>query len=629
MFNAPMFRGNGRTAVALALAVGLSIGAFGCKRSALDDKDDAGAGGSGVPAGSGGAGAGVAGAAGAGPAGVAGAGPAGVAGAGVTGSGGAVTGTGGSVGPAGVAGAGGSGTTATCGIPATSQVPRLTNQQYDRTVRDLLGVTAVTRFNGLPPSSKLAPDQAGSLTAQAWDLYFFASEAIAAQVMADANLRKNFMACEPTGDGTTCLKDTIIAFGRRAFRRPLTTTEVARFEKIVSNRAMLTATGAATEVAEVLLQTFLVSPSFLQRSELANTSDGGGHFVLSSHEVASRLSFMLWDSTPDAALDQAADAGQLATVAQIRAQAQRMISDASGKARDVVMAFHRAYLRAGAGTAWTTATRDATRFPAFSPAVVTAMNAETDRLVDTVAYVDKGSFQDLLLTRRAFVNKDTAPLYGLDPAIYGTIGLTEATLDAKQRPGILTRVGFLIAYGHQTSTAPILRGAFIANAILGQNVPAEPTGVIIPPDVSGLPTNRARAEALTSGAACAACHKTYLNPPGFVLEAYDALGRWQTTEADTGAPINTVADLSIDGAAVTVRDPGELMAKLAASQSAQRTYARRWVAYAYGRDNNALDDCVVERLAADIRVTGFPIVDLLVELTQSESFRVRVRDETP
>ena len=103
---------------------------------------------------------------------------------------------------------------------------------------------------------------------------------------------------------------------------------------------------------------------------------------------------------------------------------------------------------------------------------------------------------------------------------------------------------------------------------------------MIPPDVSGLPTNRARAEALTSGAACAACHKTYLNPPGFVMEAYDALGRWQTTEADTGASINTVADLSIDGAAVTVRDPGELMAKLAASRSAQRTYARRWVAYA-------------------------------------------------
>ena len=311
----------------------------------------------------------------------------------------------------------------------------------------------------------------GSLTAQAWDLYFFASEAIAAQVIADPNLRKNFMACEPTGDGTTCLKDTIIAFGRRAFRRPLTTTEVARFEKIVTNRAMLTATGAATEVAEVLLQTFLVSPSFLQRSELATTSDGGGHFVLSSHEVASRLSLHVVGQHARRGAGSGRRRRRAGDVAQIRAQAQRMINDASGKARDVVMAFHRAYLRAGAGTAWTTATRDATRFPAFSPAVVTAMNAETDRLVDTVAFGDKGSFQDLLLTRRAFVNRDTAPLYGLDLTTFGAIGLTEATLDAKQRPGILTRVGFLIAYGHQDSTAPILRGAFIANAILGQDVP--------------------------------------------------------------------------------------------------------------------------------------------------------------
>jgi hypothetical protein len=111
------------------------------------------------------------------------------------------------------------------------------------------------------------------------------------------------------------------------------------------------------------------------------------------------------------------------------------------------------------------------------------------------------------------------------------------------------------------------------------------------------------------------------------MERYDALGRSQAIEADTGAIIDTVADVSIDGAAVTVRDPGELMAKLAASSGAQRTYARRWVAYAYGRDKNPLDDCVVEKLAADIRQTRFPIVDLLVELTQSESFRVRVRDD--
>ena len=610
---------------ALALAAGLAIGAFGCKRNALDGDDagtaagNGGAGGGGVPAGSGGAGAGPVGVAGAGVVGAAGsdggatatgaAGTSGVAGAGVTG----------------VAGGGGSGTTASCGIPATSQVPRLTNQQYDMTVRDLLGVTAVTRFNGLPPSSKLAPDQPGSLTAQAWDLYFFASEAIAAQVMADPVLRKNFMACEPTGDGTDCLRATIIAFGRRAFRRPLTAAEVARFEKIVTNRAMLTATGAATEVAEVLLQTFLVSPSFLQRPELANTSDGGGHFVLSSYEVASRLSYMLWNSTPDAELDRAADAGQLATFAQLRAQAQRMISD--GKARDMLLAFHRAYLRAGAGSAWTTATRDPARFPEFNAAVVATMNAETDKLIDTIAYGDKGSFQDLLTTTRAFVNKDTAPLYGLDMTTFGTIGLTEATLEAKFRPGILTRVGFLIAYAHRDSTAPILRGAFIANVIQGLDVPADPTGLMIPPDTSGLRTNRARAEALTAGAACAACHKTYLNPPGFVMERYDALGRAQATEADTGAVIDTVADVSIDGAAVTVRDPGELMAKLAASSGAQRTYARRWVAYAYGRDKNPLDDCVVEKLAADIRQTRFPIVDLLVELTQSESFRIRARDD--
>jgi hypothetical protein len=625
MFSSPMFRGHGWTTVALALAVAAAIGPLGCSRKALDDTPDAGniagvggGGGTGVPAGSGGAGAGPAGAAGA--TGVTGVGGAGAGPAGAAGAGGAVTG---GAGAGGGAGTGGSGPAVGCGVPATTQLPRLTNQQYDRTVRDLLGVTAVGAFGGLPPSSVLAPDQPGDLTMKAWDGYVAASEAIAGQVMADPTLRRRFMACEPTGDGTTCLKDTITAFGRRAFRRPLRTDELARFEKIVSNRAAITATGAAAEVAEVMLQAFLVSPSFLQRSEIAGAPDGTGRFLLSQHEVASRLSFMLWNSMPDDALDRAADAGALATPAQIRIQAQRMIRDA--RARDVVGAFHRAYLRAGAGTAWTAAMRDPTRFPGFSDAVVAAMNAETERLLDAVAFESNGSFQDLFATTRGFVNKDTAALYGLDPSGYGA-ALSEVTLDRNQRPGVLTRVGFLIANAYPDRTSPIARGAFITSAILGLEVPAHPGSSPPPPDVPGLPTNRARVEAQTTAGACGACHGVYLNPPGYVLEAYDAVGRWQTSEADTGAPIDTAARVMIDGAAVTVRDPADLMAKLAASRDAQRTYAQRWVAYAYGRAAEPLDACVVETLAADINRSGFPIVDLLVELTQPESFRVRARE---
>jgi uncharacterized protein DUF1588/uncharacterized protein DUF1592/uncharacterized protein DUF1585/uncharacterized protein DUF1595/uncharacterized protein DUF1587 len=599
MFSAPMFRGYGRTTATLALVFAVAVGALGCRRKTLVVMADAG----GIGGGGGGAG-GVMGIGGAG-AGAAGAGGAVTHDGGAGSNGGAGTGGGagssGGGGTDGGAGAGGSGPSAACGIPGTSQLPRLTNRQYDRTVRDLLGVTAVGAFGGLPPSAVLAPDQPGDITMKAWDGYVAASEAIAAQVMADPILRRRFMACEPTGDGNACLKETIIAFGRRAFRRPLRPDEMARFEKIVSNRAMITATGAATEVGAVLLQTFLVSPSFLQRSEIADAPDGQGRFVLSPYEVASRLSFLLWGSTPDEELDRAADAGTLVIPEQIRAQAKRMVRDA--RAREVVAAFHRTYLGA-------------------------AIDAETERLVDVVAFDGNGSFQDLFATTRAFVNRDTAPLYGLAPSGFGP-SLQEVTLDANQRPGILTRVGFLSAYAHANRTAPILRGAFISNAILGLDLTAPQGSSGSGPDAGALPTNRARAEAQTAAPVCAACHRTFINPPGFVLEAYDAAGRWQTTEADTGAPIDTAADVFIDGAAVAVRDPADLMARLAASRDAQRTYARRWVAYAYGRDGDPRDACVVEALATDIHQVRLPILDVLVGLTQPESFRVRAREATP
>jgi hypothetical protein len=134
---------------------------------------------------------------------------------------------------------------------------------------------------------------------------------------------------------------------------------------------------------------------------------------------------------------------------------------------------------------------------------------------------------------------------------------------------------------------------------------------------------------VTGGDECAPCHNTYINPPGFVLEAYNAIGAWQTNEADTGAPIDTKADVMIDGQPVTVRDPAELMTLLAASTSAQHAYASSLVSFAYERDS-ALDACTVDTLATSIASSSaYRIVDLFVDLTQSEAFRLRAREVTP
>jgi len=145
----------------------------------------------------------------------------------------------------------------------------------------------------------------------------------------------------------------------------------------------------------------------------------------------------------------------------------------------------------------------------------------------------------------------------------------------------------------------------------------------------GFLTTRARTEALTAAPACATCHETFINPPGFVLEAYDGIGARQTKDPNSGAAIDTAAIVVIDGASVPIRDPADLMWMLTRSVQVQRTYARRLVSYAYARESDPLDACTVDALTANITRGGYRIVDLLVDLTQTESFKLRAREVTP
>ncbi|HET7544150.1 MAG TPA: DUF1592 domain-containing protein [Polyangiaceae bacterium] len=513
-----------------------------------------------------------------------------------------------------------------CGVPVTSQIPLLTNAQYDRTLRDLLGITKLTAFDGLAPSALLAPDGDGQLTEAAWSAYMKVAEAASAQVLADPALRGHFIACTPTGDGTECLRETIVRFGRRAFRRPLTDAEVARFQKILEQRAQITATGTVDEIAEVLLQTFLVSPSFLQRAETSeilserrDPEDGRPFFALSSTELAARLSYTFWGSMPDEALDQAADANALLTSDQLWDQATRMLRDE--KARDLVAAFHRFYLGLDPLRAQIAVNRDPALFPGFDSAVLAAANDEVDKFFDAIVFEQKGSIKDLFTSPLGFVNARTAPFYGLDPAQFGS-ELRQVELDARQRPGFLTRLAFLATYAYPARTAPILRGAFIQRNIVGLPLPPPTVECANAPLPQGsqFHTNRERVDAQTSGVPCARCHETYLDPPGFVLESYDAVGAWQTVEADTGAPIETAADVRFDDTKIVhIEDASELMKKLSELAEVGRTYRRRWVSYAFGRSPNRSDECVADQLYSD------DIQTLFVWLTRADSFSNRKR----
>jgi hypothetical protein len=602
--------------------------AVGCTGEVAETPMNGGSGSGAVPAspGSGGVGNKPAGAGGANAGATTGVGPSGNAGTPTTPGAGAP-----SVPGAGAPGTGGPGAppNANCTptIPPTSQIPRLTNQQYDRTVRDLLGVTNLKAAGGVAPSTRLATDQAAGLTDLAWANYKDVADKIATEVIADPALKTKFMKCTPAAGDTACFRSTIVEFGRRAFRRPLSDLEIARFEKVVAAGKDITATGTPDEIAQTLLYMFLISPSFLQRAEMAEVSDGAGHFTLTNHEIASRLAYLLWGTMPDAALDQAADQGMLSTPEQVSAQADRMLKDP--RARDMVSAFHQSYLVMRAEGRWNTAQKDPAEFPTFKAEAVPALTEETLKFFDKIAFTPGATFKDFFLSPLAFVNKDTAPLYGLDPAKFGA-ELTETMLDPSQRPGFLTRAGFLANFSSFNRTSPIYRGAFITKDVLGIAVPAPPPGATETPLPSGadLNTTRKQVEEQTSGQNCISCHSTFINPPGFVMEAFDSVGAYRTAEKN-GTPLDTTATVTLGDSTVTVSTPAELMAHIAASPGAMRQYAKRWIGFAFARENDPADTCTVDQIAAKMAIADYTVLKLITDLTQTQPFRVRAVEVTP
>ena len=528
------------------------------------------------------------------------------------GSGGSSNGSGGSSnGSGGGTGSGGTTVVTGCtpGIPSTTQVPRMTRQQYGQVVSDLLGATL--------PADTLADDSTGSLTDIMWTGYQTAANKIAAAVMADSTQKAKFMSCDASQ--AQCLTDTIKAFGRKAFRRPVTDAEVTAFMGLNS----LTPAGKPAEVAEAILAAFLQSPSFIMLPELSQTKDSAtGALKLTSYEVATRLSFLFWNSVPDDTLSMAADKDQLQTKEQIVAQAQRLIT--STRAASVASTFHRAYVGFETGSHWVNgSTHNATKYPNFGGTSYSDSMAEIDSFFQDLL-ANNGSFKDIFLSSNAFVTKGTAALYGLNASDY-TTAAKKTTLDATKRPGIFTRIGFLASFSHEDVTSPILRGAFITGRVLG--IPlgtVDPKNAAMSPPMMNYTTNRQAIETLTMNAPCNGCHTTKINPPGFVLERYNAVGTWQDKDP-LGGDINSTADVYLDATSApkTLSTPLDLMTELSKSAVAQHVYAEKWVSYASGRQPNNNDACIVDTLTPNLKDGSYSISKMMADYTQADSFRLR------
>ena len=408
----------------------------------------------------------------------------------------------------------------------------LTPTQYANSVIAVLGDVAVEPVGQW--RSSIAAAQGGVSPAGVED-YEVASHDVAAQIFADPIARAELAECEPVhAEGDACVQQVVETVGMRAWRRPLTTEEVDRYTQLAYDTGALLGdepwVGLQHAVAGLLM-----SPNFLYRVEIGFPDDEDDtRLKLDGFEVASRLAYLVWNTTPDDELLEAALAGELDEPEGVAAQVDRMLADeraTQGTVQVFVDAFDL--------DALLSLQKDPELLPAFSQTLGPAMRAELVGVITDTVLV-QGDFRRLFDTQTGFVDAELAALYGVP----GTFGTEPTAVDLPDtRGGLLTLAGFLAINSGEASTSPTSRGLTVRRAVMCQTVPPPPPDVEaeLPEPAGGEhQTKREQLEQHAVDPACASCH-SMTDPIGLALEHFDALGGYR--ETDQGLTIDPSGDL--------------------------------------------------------------------------------------
>ena len=496
-----------------------------------------------------------------------------------------------------------------------SPLRRLTRGEYNNTVRDLLG-------DRTAPADRFPPDEvSGGFSNNAAVLgvspllaekYQEAAEALAAVAVKDLPA---LVGCEFAGAAEEpCARQFVQRFGRRAYRRPLAASETDRLMALYQAGR---AGGSFAEGIEVVLRAVLQAPAFLYRIEGRPGTARGGNAPLApldGYEVATRLSYFLWGTTPDDTLLAAAERNALQTADQIEAAARRMLADP--RARPVVAEFHRQWLGL---TALDRLAKDAGVYPEFDDELRAGMRAETAAFVEAAYFGSERTLATLLAGDRGFVTPALARLYGV-PAPPGT-GPQPAALPRDQRAGLLTQAGFLAVHALPDQSSPVHRGKLVREQVLCQPMPPQPPGLMVsPPEVDPRRPTRERFAQHAADPQCATCHQL-MDPIGFGFERYDGIGRFRTS--DGGRAVDDSGEVTAaDGSGFRFQGARELGERLAASPVVEQCLATQWYRFAFGRLEGPGDDCSLRELRAAF-AAGRDLGELLVALTRTEAFRHR------
>lgn len=492
-------------------------------------------------------------------------------------------------------------------VLAPPSLRRLTAAQYALSVRDLLGPVELphalepdTEDHGLL-SVGAAVTSVSSLGVQRYEE---AAYLLAEQVVASDSLRAAILPCAPvSADDAVCAETFVRSFGLRVWRRPLTEEEVASVRDLV--------TGIGGEAGDFNiglkfgLAAFLQSPAFLYRKEQG--VETGAIRKLDDWEIATRLSYFCWGTTPDALLLEAAGAGRLSTPEGLRAEAVRLLDDE--RAQSGTGALFDEFLRL---YQLETINRSPLVYTHASPTLGPSAHQETLRTIGQI-YATDADMHTLLTTTTTFVNPELAALYRI--AAPDLHDFAEVQLDpSDRRHGLLGQASILMLYAHTTSTSPTLRGKFVREALLCQTVAPPPAGVapIIPEPDENAHTMRDRLSVHLTDPACASCH-TFMDPIGFGLEQFDGVGRWRTTE--NGAAIN--ASGSLDGDPFD--DGWDLGSAVARHEKFDHCMATHLYSYAMGHAVESGEKPLVDALADQFGQAG-SWRDLMLTLIERPQF---------
>ena len=431
----------------------------------------------------------------------------------------------------------------------------------------------------------------------------------------DSASRARIFSCRPAAasEERPCARAILSRLGRLAYRRPLEAPELDLLMGFYDKERRQSDFEGGIEMA---VRFILTSPQFILRLEAEPAALAPGSvYSLSASDLASRLSFFLWSSIPDDALLTAASRNELGDSGKLGLQVRRMLADPRASALVENFAGQWLYLRNLNGTR-----PDPLTFPDFDDNLRQSLKRETELFFSSVMQENR-SVLNLLTADYTFLNERLARHYGI-PGIYGDRFRRVQVTDERRR-GLLGHGSVLTVTSYATRTSPVLRGKWILENILSAPPPPPPPNV---PDLDDSSSSeelstRERMVKHRTNPACAVCHAR-MDPYGFGLENFDAIGRWRLSEGD-GKPINA-SDMLPDGMAFN--GPGELRAAiLRHPEEFVKTFTRKLLTYAVGRGLEYTDEPSIRRIVSGAAADGYRFSSIVSRIVASDPFRMKVK----